>query len=312
MFLLLFAASILCMAQEYPAKTVRVIAPFPPGGSVDTVGRLIAARLSESYGQQFVVDNRPGASGSIGTDFAASAPPDGYTLLINTIPLVTNGMIFRRARTDVLSEFTPISLLTTTTSLLAVHPSLPVKNTSDLLQLARTRPGTLNYGTAGVGTNPHIAGELLNYLGKVDIAAVHYKGGGPALIAAVSGEVTIAVSTFPDTYNYVRAGRLRAIGVTSLKRAAQLPTVQAISEVVPGYEFTTWQGLLAPRNTPRLIVEGLSVRIRKLLATPAETKRYADMGLDITAGTPEDFAVFLRKETEKWSKVISERGMKTQ
>lgn len=306
----------LCVAQpaadNYPAKTVRIIAPFPPGGSVDTVGRLIAARLTESYGQQFVIDNRGGASGSIGTEMVANAPPDGYTLLVNTIPLVTNGFIYSRVPYDPIRDFAPISLLTGTASLLAVHPSLPVKNVRDLLQLAKSRAGGLNYGTAGVGTNPHIAGELLNYLGKVNITAVHFKGGGPALIAAVSGEISIGVSTFPDTLNYVRAGRLRAIGITGLKRAPQLPDVPTVAETLPGYEFTTWQGLLAPRNTPRAITVAISERIKKSLNTPEQFKRFNDAGLDIIASTPDEFSAHLKKEVEKWSKVIKERGMKAE
>jgi tripartite-type tricarboxylate transporter receptor subunit TctC len=302
----------LAQTDNYPAKTVRVVAPFPPGGSVDTVGRLVAARLTESFGQQFVIDNRSGASGSIGTEIVANAPADGYTLLVNTIPLVTNGFIYSRVPYDVVKDFAPISLVTSTASMLAIHPSLPAKNVRDLIQLAKTRSSTLNYGTAGVGTNPHIAGELFNYLGKVNITAVHFKGGGPALIAAVSGEIGIGMSTFPDTYNYVKSGRLRAIGVTGLKRQPQLPDVPAIAETLPGYEFITWQGLLAPRNTPRAIVTTLSERIKKALNTPEQLKRFADAGLDVVASTPDEFAAHLKKEVEKWGKVIKERGMKAE
>src|SRR5689334_9118564 len=298
--------------DNYPVKIVRIVAPFPPGGSVDTVGRLIAARLTESYGQQFVIDNRSGASGSIGTEIVANAPGDGYTLLVNTIPLVTNGFIYSRVPYDVTKDFVPISLLTSTASLLAVHPSLPAKNVKDLLQLAKTKNNSLNYGTAGVGTNPHIAGELFNYLGKVEINAVHFKGGGPALIAAVSGEISIGFSTFPDTYTYVKAGRLRALGVSGLKRAPQLPDVATIAETLPGYEFTTWQGLLAPKNTPRAIATSISDRVKKSLSAPDQIKRFNDAGLDIVASTPDEFAAHLRKEVEKWGKVIKERRMKAE
>jgi tripartite-type tricarboxylate transporter receptor subunit TctC len=307
----------ICLAQSatdnYPTKSVRIIAPFPPGGSVDTVGRLIAARLSESFGQQFVIDNRGGASGNIGTEIAMRAPADGYTLLVNTLPLVTNPLLYSKAPYEVLRDFAPVSLLTGTTSMLAVHPSLPVKTVKDLLQLARTKGNSLNYGTAGVGTNPHIAGELLNYLGKVNITAVHFKGGGPALIAAVSGEISIGISTFPDTLTYVRAGRLRPLGVTGLKRAPQLPETPTLAESgLPGYEFTTWQGLLAPRNTPRAITATLSERIRKALSTPEQIKRFSDAGLDIIASTPDEFAAHLKTEVEKWSKVVKERGIKAE
>jgi tripartite-type tricarboxylate transporter receptor subunit TctC len=295
---------------EYPVKTVRIVAPFPPGGSVDTVGRLIAARLAESYGQQFVVDNRPGASGNIGMEIAVNAPADGYTLVINTIPLVTNQFLYRKVPYDALRDFAPVSLLTGTASVMLVHPALPVKTLRDMIALARARGDALTYGTAGPGTNPQISGELFNYLAKTNIAAVHYKGGGPAMIAAVSGEISVGFPALPDALVYIRNGRLRAMGVTSVKRAPQLPDVPAIGETLPGYEFTTWQGLLAPRNTPRAIVESLNARIKKSLAAPEHIKRFNDSGLDIIASAPDEFAAHLKKETEKWGKVIKERGMK--
>ena len=271
---------------------------------------MIAARLTESYGQQFVIDNRGGASGNIGTEIAANAPADGYTLLVNTIPLVTNQFLYSKVPYDVLRDFAPVSLLTGTSSVMTVHPSVPAKNVRELIELSKSRGGSLNYGTAGAGTNPHIAGELLNYLAKTNITAVHFKGGGPATIATLSGEISIGFNTLPDSMPYVRSGRLRALGVSSLKRAPQLPDVPAISETLPGYEFSTWQGLLAPRNTPRAIVASLSERVKKSLSNPEHAKRFTDSGLDIIASTPEEFAAHLKKEIEKWAKVIRERGMK--
>ena len=300
------------LAQDYPTKTVRIVAPFPPGGSVDTVGRLIAARLSESYGQQFVVDNRPGASGNIGMEIAANAPADGYTLVINTIPLVTNQFLYNKVPYEALRDFAPISLLTGTASAMLVHPALPAKNIRELITLARARGDALTYGSAGPGTNPQISGELFNYLAKTNIKVVHFKGGGPALISTVSGEISMGFPAVPDAFAYIRSGRLRVLGVTSIKRVPQLPDVPAIAEVLPGYEFTTWQGLLAPRNTPRAIVDSLNARIKKSLAAPEHIKRFNDIGLDIIASTPDEFAVHLKKETEKWGKVIRERGMKAE
>ena len=297
---------------DYPAKTVRIVAPFPPGGSVDTVSRLIAARLSESYGQTFVVDNRGGASGNIGSELVAKSPGDGYTLLVNTIPLAVNQFLYSQVPYDALRDFAPVSLLTSTPAVLAVHPSLPVKNVRGLIELAKSRAGKLDYGTAGVGTNSHIAGELLNYMAKTNISVVHFKGGGPATIASVSGEISINFNTLPDSLSYVRSGRLRAIGVSSAKRAPQLPDVPAIAETLPGYEFTSWQGILAPRNTPRAIVMSLGEHIKKSLSTPENTKRFNDAGLDITASTPDEFAAHLKSEVEKWSKVIRERKMKAE
>ena len=298
--------------DNYPTKSVRIIAPFPPGGSVDTVGRLIAARLSESYGQTFIVDNRSGASGTIGTELAANAPGDGYTLLVNTIPFVTNQFLYSKISYDALRDFVPVSLLTGTATALIVHPSLPARTVRELITLTRSRSATLNYGSAGAGTNPHIAGELFNYLAKTNITVIHFKGGGPAMIATLSGEISLGFPALPDTLAHLRSGRLRALAVTSLKRAPQLPDVPTIAETLPGYEFTTWQGLLAPKNTPRAIVTALSERIRKSLGTAEQMKRFNDAGLDIIASTPDEFAAHLKKEIEKWGKVIKERGMKAE
>jgi len=297
-------------ADNYPAKSVRIIAPFPPGGSVDTVGRLVAARLSESYGQTFVIDNRSGASGNIGMEIAANAPGDGYTLVVNTVPLVTNQFLYSKVPYDPVRDFAPVSLLTGTATACIVHPSLPAKSIRDLITLARTRGAALNYGGAGAGTNPHIAGELFNYLAKTNITVIHFKGGGPAMIATLSGEISLGFPALPDTLAHVRSGKLRALGITSAKRAQQLPDVPTIGETLPGYEFTTWQGLLAPKNTPRAIVTGLSERIKKSLNAPEHIKRFSDSGLDIIASTPDEFAAHLKKEIEKWGKVIKERGMK--
>ena len=213
-------------SDNYPVKPVRIIAPFPPGGSVDTVGRLIAARLTEAYGQNFVIDNRPGASGSIGMEIAANAPGDGYTLVVNTIPLVTNQFLFSRVPYDTLRDFVPVSLLTTTPAIMIAHPSLPAKSVRELISLARARGDALNYGGAGPGTNPHIAGELFNYLAKTNISIIQFKGGGPAMIAAVSGEISLTIPALPDALPFLRAGRLRALGVT-LRRVAIVPDEEA-------------------------------------------------------------------------------------
>ena len=299
-------------AENYPTKSVRIIAPFPPGGSVDTVGRLVAARLSESYGQTFVVDNRGGASGNIGMELAAGAPGDGYTLVINTVPLVTNQFLYSKTPYDLQRDFLPVSLLTSTPAVCIVHPSLPVKSIPELIALAKTRGAALNYGGAGAGTNPHIAGELFNYLAKTNISVIHFKGGGPAMISILSGEISLGFPAVPDALAHVRSGKLRALGVTGTKRAPQLPGTPTVAETLPGYEFTTWQGLLAPKNTSLAIITSLSERIKKSLSSPEHIKRFNDGGLDIIAGTPDEFAAHLKKETEKWGKVIKERSMKAE
>ena len=304
-----------CWAQteNYPVKPVRIISPFPPGGSVDLVGRLLAARLSESLGQQFVVDNRSGASGTIGTELAARAAPDGYTLLVNTLPLVTNTFLFSRVPYDVLKDFAPISLLSSSANVVAVHPSLPARSVRELLQLAKSRPGELNYATAGPGTNPHIAGELFNYLGKVNIVAVHFKGGGPALIGTMSGEVGIAFGNMAETSIHVKNGRLRAVGVTGPKRSVTLPDVPTVAEAgLPGYEFVGWTAILAPRATPRPIIALLNDRIVKIMRSPGEMQRFTERGFDVIASSPEELAAHLKNEVTRLGRVIKERGMKVE
>jgi tripartite-type tricarboxylate transporter receptor subunit TctC len=300
----------LAQTESYPAKPLRLISPFPPGGSVDLVARLIAAKLPEVLGQQVVVENRSGASGNIGTEVAARAAPDGYTLLANTIPLVANAFLYSKLPYDPLNDFAPVMLVSSSPSMLAVHPSMPVRSVKELLALARSNPGGLNYGSAGPATNPHIAGELFNYLGKVNIVVVHFKGGGPALIAAISGEVGIVFTNFAETSTFVKAGRLRALGVSSAKRMPTMPDVPAIGESLPDYEFTTWFGLLAPKNTPQPVVVFLNDRLKKSLAAPDQRKRFDERGLDIIASSPEEFAAHLQSEYKKWGRVIKERGMK--
>jgi tripartite-type tricarboxylate transporter receptor subunit TctC len=305
--------SVRAQADNYPVKPVRIIAPFPPGGTVDLIPRILAPKLSENLGQQIVIDNRTGASGTIGTELAARAAPDGYTLVVNTIPLVTNTFLFGRIPYDALNDFAPIMLMTSSPSAVAVHPSTPARSVRDLLQLAKSKPGALNYGTAGPGTNPHIAGELFNYLGKVNLVAVHFKGGGPALIATISGEVSISFSGVAETSRYAKAGRLRPLGVTGVQRTAALPDVPTIAESgVAGYEFTTWNAILAPKNTPRAIVMLLNERIAKTFQAPELQQRFRELGFDIIASSPEELGAHLKKESAKWGKVIKERGMKVE
>jgi tripartite-type tricarboxylate transporter receptor subunit TctC len=304
------SASATAQTDNYPAKPVRIISPFPPGGSVDTVGRLVAARLTESYGQTFVVDNRSGAAGSIGMELVANAPPDGYTLVINTLPLITNQFLFSKLPYDALRDFAPISLVTTTASVFITHPSFPAKTVRELVALAGARKDAIHYGGAGPGTNPHIAGELFNHLAKTNLTIIQFKGGGPAMIATVSGEISITIPAVTDGLPFIRSGRLRALGVTSTRRVPQLPDVPAIAETLPGYEFASWQGLLAPKNTPRTIVTSLSERIKKSLSVAENAKRFSDGGLDIIASTPDEFAAHLKTEAAKWGKVIRERGLK--
>jgi tripartite-type tricarboxylate transporter receptor subunit TctC len=319
-FLKILCSAAACLAagaawaqDGFPAKPIRMISPFPAGGSVDLVARMIAAKLPEFIGQQVVVENRSGASGNIGTEAVARAAPDGYTLLINTLPFVANTFLYKKLPYDPLNDFIPLMQISASPSLLAVHPSLPVHSVKALIALARSRPGELNYGSAGPATNPHIAGELFNLLGKVNIQAVHFKGGGPAIIAAISGEVGILFTNFAETSEFAKAGRLRALGVSGSKRMATMPEVPTIAEAgLPGYEFTTWHGMWLPKNTPRTIVALLNDRLKKTLAAPDQQKRFRDRGLDVIASSPEEFAAHVQSEYKKWGRVIKERGMKAE
>ena len=297
--------------ENYPVRTIRLIVPFPPGGSVDLIARLVAPRLAESLGQQVVVDNRSGASGNIGTELAARAAPDGYTLMLHTVPFVVNTYMYARLPYDALNDFVPISLVSSSPSLLAVHPSLPAHSVRELLQLAKARPGALNYASSGAGTNPHIAGELFNFLGKVNIVVVHFKGGGPGLVATLSGEIGVTFSNIAETSAYVTSKRLRALGISSLKRSAAFPDIPTISEAgLPGYEFITWHGMLAPKGTPRTIVALLNERLKKTLDTPDQAQQFRQRGLDIITSSPDEFSNHLKNELEKWGKVVKERGMR--
>ena len=298
-------------AQSYPAKTVRIVSPFPPGGSVDVVGRILAEKLTQNLGKQVIVDNRSGASGVIGTEMVAKAPPDGYTLLINTLPLVTNQFLMPQVSYDPIRDFEPISMVTSSPSLVTVHPSLPVRSVKELIALARSKPGQLNYSAAGVGTNPHIAGELFNLLAGVNIVAVQFKGGGPADVAAISGEVAATFGNISQQIGYIKAGRLRALAVTSTKRSPAMPDLPTVAEAgVPGYEFLTWHGVLAPKGTPKAIVNLLNAELKKILTAPGEAKFWQERGLDVIASSPEEFAVRLAAEQKKWGEVIRKRGIK--
>jgi tripartite-type tricarboxylate transporter receptor subunit TctC len=300
-------------AQNYPVKPVRVVVPFPPGGSVDVIARFISPKVSELMGQQFVIDNRSGASGNIGTEIAARAAPDGYTLLAHTIPLVANQYLYSKVPYDILRDFTPICLLSSSPVLLVVHPSIPVKSVPELIKLAKSKPGLLNYASAGVGTNHHIAGELLNFLAKIEITAVQFKGGGPAAIATLSGEVGITYPNVVAALPYIQSNRWRALGITSAKRSAAAPDIPTIAEQgLPGYELTTWHGILAPIGTPPAVAAQINEFMVKAVRSPELAERFTREGVDIIGSTQDQFTRHIRSEQEKWGRLIRERGMRAE
>ena len=310
---LAFTAAYAC-AADYPTKPIRIITPFPPGGSVDLVARLLGADLNKPLGQQIIIDNRTGASGMIGTELAAKAPPDGYTLLVNTLPFVTNQFAYGKVPYDPVNDFAAISMLSSVASVLVSHPALPVSSMKDLIALARSKPGAITYGTAGAGTNPHIAGELLNNLAKIRLLPIHYKGGGPATIATLSGETQLYfVNAIPEALPHLEARRLRALGITATRRNAAAPQIPTMAEAgLPGYEFVTWQILAAPRATPGTIVATLNEKVRAVLRTPDVAKRWQDRGLDVIASTPEEATAHLQSEIKKWRAVFKEQGIKAE
>lgn len=309
----MFAGAVAAQNETFPTKPLRIIVPFAPGGSVDLISRMIASKMSEGLGQQIIVDNRAGASGNIGSEMVARAVPDGHTLLMNTLPFVVNPHIFARVPYHPVNDFAPVGMVSSSPSLVTVHPSVPVNSIKDLLALAQSRPGQINYASAGIGTNPHIAGELFNFLGKSSLVAVHFKGGGPGLIAAMSGEVSATFTNIAETSAFVRAKKLRALAVTSLKRSPAFNEIPTVHESgLPGYEFVTWFALLAPAKTPRAAVVLLNENMRKTLATAEQKKLFADRGLDIVASSPEAASEHLKKEVERWARVVKERGMRAE
>ncbi|OGA39095.1 MAG: hypothetical protein A3G24_14105 [Betaproteobacteria bacterium RIFCSPLOWO2_12_FULL_62_13] len=302
---------VLALAQAWPAKPIRMIVPFPPGGSVDTVARLIAPRMSESLGQSVVIDNRPGASSNIGMELAARSRGDGYTLLANTVPVVANPSLFPKLPFQPEKDFAPISLVVTGPVIILVHPSVPARNVKELIALAKAKPGALNYASAGAGTLPHLAAELLKYYTQTNITQVAYKGGGPALTAAISGEVEITVQTLVAGGGQISAGRLRALAVTSRKRLPQLPEVPTVAESgVPQYEFNTWVGVMAPASTPGAIIKLLNEHVVKAARAPEVNERVVREGAEIVASTPEAFRATIAVETALWAKVIKEMGIR--
>jgi tripartite-type tricarboxylate transporter receptor subunit TctC len=313
-FMVLALAGTSAFAADYPLKAIRIIAPFPPGGSVDLVARLVGMDLSKALGQQIVIDNRSGASGMIGTEVAKNAAPDGYTLLVNTLPFVTNQFAYSKVPYDPVTDFASVSLLASVASVLVSHPALPVNSMKELIALARSKPNAITYGTAGAGTNPHIAGELLNNLAKIRILAVHYKGGGPATVATLSGETQLYfVNAIPEALPHIQAKKLKALGITDTKRNPGAPQIPTMAEAgVPGYEFITWQILAAPRATPGPVIATLNEKVRAVLKTPDTVKRWQDRGFDVIASTPEEMSAHLSSEIRKWRAVFKEQGIKAE
>ena len=297
--------------QRYPSKTIRFVSPFAAGGSTDGLARLIGQRLTEAWEQPVVVENRPGAGGSLGSDIVAKAPPDGHTILLTSVSAHAIGPAMRRKMPyDPVKDFATLSQVASGHNVLAVHPSLPVKSVKELLALARAKPGQLTYGSGGVGTTTHIAGELFKSLGKVDLVHVPHKGGGPLSIALLSGEISISFGSIATVLPQVRAGRQRALAVTGAARAQAMATLPTVAEAgIAGYEMNSWYGVLAPAATPRDIVQRLSAEIARIIKLPETRERLAHEGQEAAGTTADEFATYLRSEVEKWARVVKSSGV---
>jgi tripartite-type tricarboxylate transporter receptor subunit TctC len=298
-------------AQTYPSRTVRLVVPYVPGGGVDFVGRTLSQKLSESWGHQVIVDNRPGGGTNIGSELVARAAPDGYTLLVGGVPNTANMSLYQKPSYDVVRDFTPVILLDTAPNVLAVHPSVPAKSVKELIALAKSRPGALTYASAGIGSSNHLSGELFRVMAGVDIIHVPYKGGGAAVVDLVAGQVTMYFGTTPSTMPHVRSGRVRALGVTTAKRTPAAPGVPTIAEAgLPGYEQSAWHGLLAPAGTPQAVVAKLHADVLRVLRLPDVLERFAGQGFDVIGSSPSELAAFIKQDVAKYAKLVKTAGIR--
>ena len=299
-------------AQSFPAKAIRLIVPFPPGGPNDILGRVLAQKLTEQLGYQVVVDNRGGAGGIIGAELGARAAPDGYTLLLGgTASLSINPGLHKTLPYDPVKDFSAVSLVGTAPSMLIAHPGVPVKTVKDLIDLAKAKPGQLNFASAGIGTPPHLAGELFKSMAGVDMVHVPYKGGGPALTDLLAGQVGLYFSGISSALPFVKEGKLRGIAVTSAKRTAVVPDMPTFAESgLPGYEVGNWYAVLAPAATAPALVARLNTEVNKALQGADVRKRFLELAADPLGSTPAELAAYIRSEITKWAKVIKLAGIK--
>ena len=301
-------------AQGYPNKPIRVVVGFPAGGAPDILARLFSEKISPSWGQTVVVDNKPGAGGNIGAEAVAHAPADGYTLALGTVGTHSiNGALYTKMPYDMVKDFVPVILLASTPNVLVVHPSVPAKNVQELIALAKSKPGQLTFGTPGVGTSLHVSGELFNTMAGTKITHVPYKGRAMAIPDLLGGHITMMFDNLPSALPVVKEGKLRALGVTSAKRSPSAPDIPTIAEQgLPGYEAESWFAVFAPANTPKDVVEKLNVELNRIFELPDVRQKLATLGLDPVLGSPEKLAAYQKSEIAKWAKVVKESGAKAE
>ncbi len=307
----MLAAVTAASAQTYPAKPIRIVVPAVPGGGTDILARLLSPRLTELFGQTIIVDNRGGAFTNIGTEIVARSAPDGYTVLIATTPHAINPALFPKLPFDPINDFTMISQLALTQTVLVVHPSLPATNVKEFIALAKARPGQLTAGTAG-GNSAYLAVEMLKTMAKIDVLNIPYKGAGQALNDTVAGHVQFQVNTLLAALPFIQAGRLRAIGVCGAKRATALPNVATVAETIKGFESSGWYALMGPAGIPRDVVQRIHDGFAKALRTPEITRRLAEMGVDVVAGSPDELTRLMPREIAKWGAVVKSSGAKAE
>ena len=300
------------LAQGYPNRPIKLVVPFPAAGTTDILARAAAQKLTESLGQAVVVDNRPGAGGNIGSDLVAKSAPDGYTLLMGTVGThAINPSLYAKMPYDHIKDFVPVVLVASVPNVLVVNLDLPVNSVADLIKLAKAKPGAINFASSGSGTSIHLSGELFKTMAGVDMTHVPYKGSSPALTDVMGGQVQVMFDNLPSSLALIKAGKLRAIAVTSMVRAPALPNVPTINESgLPGFEASSWFGVLAPAGTPAPIVARINAEVNKWLQSADAREKLLAQGAEAAGGSPEQFAAFIRSETEKWAKVVKASGAK--
>jgi len=297
--------------EKYPAKPIRLVVPFAPGGSTDIFARLVADRLGASFGEPVLVENRAGASGNIGADAVAKAAPDGYTLLMATTGVMAiNNALFKSMPYDAAKDFVPVIFIASITNVLAVPNDLPAKNVAELVALAKKDPGKLTFASSGAGSSTHLSAELFKSMAGIDVVHIPFKGSGQALIDVVAGRVSMVFDNMPSALPHIKGGKLRALGVTGLKRSPALPDVPTISEAgIAGYDSLSWSGIAAPAGTPRDVVQRLNLETAVILLAPDMRQKLAEQGADAIGGSPEAFAEHVRREREKWGRLVRERNI---
>ena len=301
------------LAQQYPVRPIRIIVPQSPGASTDLTARLIAQGLNEAFKQPVIVDNRPGSSGIAGTELVARAAPDGYTLMVVASSFSINAALGRKLPYDSIRDFTAVAQLSKFPNLLAAHPSAPVKTLQDVIALAKAKPGQLSYASAGLATGTHMTAELLKFMTGIDILHVPYKGGGPAMTAAIGGETQLVIGTSVGMLGQVRAGKLKAIAITSAKRSAAAPEIPTFAESgVPGYEHEPWNGMFGPARIPKPVLAKVNAEVARILNSPEARKVFERDGADVVGSTPEQFGIVLKAEIAKWTKVAKAAGIKAE